>query len=284
MQQEFLRSQWVVSAAQATQLISQGATILDVRNIAAWLIGHIPGAVHVTWQQFSQKKSPNKGKLLENTNVLEQKLRAVGISNAKPVVVVGNPADSYNFGEEGRIVWMLRTLGHSLTVFVDGGHAALVLAGIPIERGLTQPKQRGDFVAKRTASWEIQRDELKANLAAKAASQNFIALDTRSLAEFAGATPYGEQRGGHIPGAVHFYFKDLLDANGYLLKRDQIIAKLNQLGIHRDTPVATYCTGGIRSAFFVAVLADLGFTNVKNYAGSMWEWSDAPASTYPLER
>jgi thiosulfate/3-mercaptopyruvate sulfurtransferase len=177
---------------------------------------------------------------------------------------------------------MFRTLGHQSTAFVDGGHQALIQAGCPITWELTQPSL-GDFVVQRNDLWSIQRDELKANLIAKPATHNFIAIDTRSPQEFAGATPYGERRGGHVPSALPFYFKDLKDANGYLLKSEQIIAKLNQLRIERDTPIAAYCTGGIRSAFFVAVLADLGFTNVKNYAGSMWEWSASEAANYPLE-
>ncbi len=281
MEQQNLCNQWVVSAAQAKQLIEQGATILDCRNLVLWLTGHIPSAVHVSWQQFSQQRSPHKGKLLENPKLLEQKLRAVGISNTKPVIVIGNPVHPCNFGEEGRIVWMLRTLGHQSAAFVDGGETALTQAGFPITLELTQPEP-GDFIVKPTALWSIERDELKANLTAKA-TQDFIVIDSRSPQEFAGATPYGERRGGHIPGAVHFYFKDVKDAKGYLLPREQIITKLNQLGIEHDTPLATYCTGGVRSAFFVAVLADLGFTNVKNYAGSMWEWSAAEASSYALE-
>ncbi len=281
MEQQNLCNQWVVSAAQAKQLIEQGATILDSRNLVLWLTGHIPGAVHVSWQQFSQQRSPHKGKLLENPKLLEQKLRAVGVSNTKPVIVIGNPVHPCNFGEEGRIVWMLRTLGHQSAAFVDGGETALTQAGFPITLELTQPEP-GDFIVKPTALWSIERDELKANLTAKA-TQDFIVIDSRSPQEFAGATPYGERRGGHIPSAVHFYFKDLKDAKGYLLPREQIIAKLNQLGIEHDTPLATYCTGGVRSAFFVAVLADFGFTNVKNYAGSMWEWSAAEASSYALE-
>jgi thiosulfate/3-mercaptopyruvate sulfurtransferase len=282
MKPQFCLSQWVVSAAKAKQLIEQGATILDSRNVIAWLIEHVPGAVHVNWQQFSQQQPPHKGKLLENPEVLEQKLRAVGVNNAKPVIVIGNADHKCNFGEEGRIVWMLRTLGHQSAAFVDGGHTALIQAGFPITLDLTQPIP-GDFIVKPTPLWSIQRDELQVNLS-QTASQKLIVIDTRSPREFAGATPYGEQRGGHIPGAVHFYFKDLLDAKGYLLPRDQIIAKLNSLGINCDTPIATYCTGGVRSAFFVTVLADLGFTNVKNYAGSMWEWSAATASSYALER
>jgi thiosulfate/3-mercaptopyruvate sulfurtransferase len=280
MNQDFLSHRWVVSAEEAKELIERDATVLDVRNSISWLLGHISGAVHVTWQQFSQQQSPNKGKLIENPEILEEKLRGVGICNNKPVVVLGNPA--HNFGEEGRIVWMLRTLGHSQAVFVDGGHSALVKAGIPIVWGMIQPKP-GDFAMQRTSLWEIQRDELKANLTAKEISQDLIVIDTREAKEYAGTPAYGEPRGGHLPGAVNFYFQDLKDAKGNLLPRDQIIDKLERLGIQHHTPIITYCTGGIRSAFFTAVLVDLGFNNVKNYAGSMWEWSAFPENHYPLE-
>lgn len=269
--------QWIINANEAKQLISQGATILDTRNKLAWFLEHISGAVHVTWQQFSQIEKPHRGKLLADANLLQQKLRQVGIFNSKPVIVLGNPPD--NFGEEGRIVWMLRTLGHQHTVFVNGGYNALIKAGVPTTRGLNQPLQVGDFVVNRTALWEIQRDELQVNLS----ENKFAVIDTRQKREYAGETPYGEQRGGHIPGAVHFYFKDLMDNKGNLLKPEEIIAKLETLGIQRDTPAVTYCTGGIRSAFFVAVLANLGFSDVKNYAGSMWEWSACPSEKYPLE-
>ncbi len=282
MNQQILHNQWIVSAAQAKHLIEQGATLLDSRNVLAWLVGHVPDAVHVSWKQFSQRRSPHQGKLLENTEVLQQKLRKLGIFNDKPVVVIGNPADPFYFGEEGRIVWMLRTLGHQAAAFVDGGDTALSQIGFPITLDITQPIP-GDFVVKRTDLWSIQGDELQANLSALTEFQKLIIVDTRSPQEFAGATPFGEQRGGHIPNAIHFYFKDLLDSQGYLLSHEEIIAKLNNLGITPDIPLVSYCTGGVRSAFFVAVLANLGFTNVKNYAGSMWEWSAAPSSSYPLQ-
>jgi thiosulfate/3-mercaptopyruvate sulfurtransferase len=269
-------NQWIISPNEAKQLILQSATVLDVRNKLAWFIGHISGAIHVTWQEFSQCKKPHKGNLLKDEKILQEKLRKLGIFNSKPVIVIGNPA--HNFGEEGRIVWMLRTLGHNSTAFVDGGHNKLVKVGVPTTFGENQPQKIGNFVVNRTSLWEIQRDELKANLA----ENKLIVIDTREKREYNGATPYGEKRGGHIPGAVHFYFKDLIDNKGNLLTSEEIIAKLESLGIQLNTPIATYCTGGIRSAFFVTVLANLGFTNVKNYAGSMWEWSDEPASSYPL--
>lgn len=270
-------NQWILTPNQAKQLISQSATILDTRNKLAWFLGHIPDAIHVTWQEFSQPQKPHQGNLLKDENLLQQKLRKLGISNSKPVIVIGNPA--HNFGEEGRIVWMLRTLGHNSAAFVDGGYNALVKVGVPTTFAANQPQEIGDFVVNRTALWEIQRDELKANLA----ENKLIVIDTREKREYNGATPYGEKRKGHIPGAVHFYFKDLIDNKGNLLPTEEIITKLAKLGIQLDTPIATYCTGGIRSAFFVSVMANLGFTNVKNYAGSMWEWSAESAKSYPLK-
>ncbi len=275
----FLEAHWIVSAAQAKQLIEWGATVLDTRSFLDRFVGHVPGAGGIRWQEFSQQKPPHKGKLLENHCALEEKLRSQGICNAKPVIVVGNPRSPFDFGESGRIVWMLRTLGHKLAAFVDGGHPALVETGIPCVWGRTQPKL-GDFVIEKTDLWVEYGDRIKAKL--EAGFQDLAVIDTRSAREYAGATPYGEQRGGHIPGALHFYFKDLLDSQGKLLPRTQILAQLKELGISRDTPTVAYCTGGVRSAFFVAVLTELGFTNVKNYAGSMWEWSGGSAAEFPL--
>lgn len=269
--------EWVIDAIAAKQIIAAGATVLDVRSQLAYVCGHALDAIRVTWQQFSQNKPPNKGRLLNDAEVLEQKLRQLGISNDIPVIVVGNPHQPWHFGEEGRIVWMLHTLGHLQAAFVDGGHPALVKAGVPSVWGISQAKETGNFQLQRTTAWEIDSRELKNSLAA----HKLIAIDTRESREYAGATPYGEKQGGHIPGAIHFYFKDLLDENGYLLPTQEIALKVKQLGIDRDRAIAAYCTGGIRSAFFVAVLVNLGFTNVKNYSGSMWEWSEA---NYPLTK
>jgi thiosulfate/3-mercaptopyruvate sulfurtransferase len=44
--------------------------------------------------------------------------KALGVSGDVPVVVVACSVKGW--GEDGRIVWTLRTLGHPAAVFVDG--------------------------------------------------------------------------------------------------------------------------------------------------------------------
>ena len=160
---------------------------------------------------------------------------------------------------------------------VDGGFQALIHAGVPL-RGWANPSpSNGDFIVNRNVAWDIQRDQFKAQLG----SDNLVVIDTREPREFAGETPYGEERGGHIPGGINLYFKDFLTDEGKLLPQREILAKLQSHGITTDTQVVVYCTGGIRSGWLASVLVTLGF-QVKNYAGSMWEWSAAPAEEFVL--
>ncbi|ESA33232.1 rhodanese-like protein [Leptolyngbya sp. Heron Island J] len=272
-----LTKRWIISSPEAKQLIEQGATLLDTRKLA---LTRPQGAVYVNWKQFSPEPAVTRGKLLEQDDILTQRLQALGISQHKPVVVFANPPGGW--GEDGRIVWMLRTLGHTQVAMVDGGFEALVAANVPVHSGRSQPPEQGDFVVKRNATWEIQQAQLKAQLDRDTDQKNVVVVDTREAREFAGQTPYGETRGGHVPGAVNLYFKELLDQDGRLLLPDDIRATLLELGITPDTQVVVYCTGGIRSGWLAAVLVTLDY-QVQNYAGSMWEWSAGPADRYPLE-
>ena len=268
-----LERRWIVSAGEAKRLIEQGATLLDTRKLA---LKRLQDSVYVEWRQFSPEELTTRGRLLDQDDVLTQKLQSLGISRQKPVVVFADPPGGW--GEDGRIVWMLRTLGHSQVVLVDGGFDALVAAGVDGQPKTKNVSPPGDFVVERNNTWEIHRDELKQQLT----QENLVVIDTREAREFAGKTPYGEQRGGHVPGAIHLYFKDFLRQDGTLLPASEIREKLSSVGITPETQVVVYCTGGIRSGWLAAVLVTLGY-QVKNYAGSMWEWSAAPANGYPLE-
>ena len=263
---------WVIEADQARALLAQGALLIDARGKDLKAKAPLEGSAGVIWQDFTNPDLPVKGRLLADDAVLTGKLQGIGLARGVPAVVV---ADSVNgWGEDGRIVWTLRTLGHPETFLVNGGIAAL-LEGGPLT--LTPAKLPGDFTVARNESYEIDKEELR-DLIGK---PDVTVLDVREPREFAGKTPYGESRGGHVPGARHIFYRDLIGADGHILKGEALKARLTDLGVGPDTQVVSYCTGGIRSGFVTAVLNDAG-VKARNYAGSMWEWSAQDPAQYPL--
>ncbi len=255
---------WILSAEQARQVLNAGATLWEVRDPEDQA-GSMPGSYSVSWQQFSgvarDPDHPGRGCLLQDAE-LEPQLRGLGVCQNTPVVVVGSPP------KDGRLVWMLRTLGHPQAAMVEAGDHG------DLPRGENGP---GDFEIRRSAAWGIAKEELRETLG----YSEVRLVDVRTPEEFAGQILYGESRPGRLPGALSFFYGNLLDQAGSLLPREQIEQQLLQAGICRDQPMIAYCSGGIRAAWFTCVLVDLGF-EVRNYAGSMWEWSAGSAVDYPL--
>ncbi len=262
---------WVIDAARARRLLGQGAVLFDARPVWRRIALPVAGAVPVDWQAFTQSEPTRRGNLLADDAALGAQLSALGLRAARPVVVIGDAQAGR--GEDGRLVWMLRTLGHEAAFLVNGGAQALRDAG-PL---VVAPPGRGDFVVRRTDAYSVTRDELRADLG----RGDLVILDARAPREYAGETPYGESRGGHVPGARSLYFRDLIGADGRVLQGDALAARLGALGVGPETPVIAYCSGGIRSGFVTTVLRGAGI-DARNYAGSMWEWSAAPAADYPL--
>jgi adenylyltransferase/sulfurtransferase len=82
---------------------------------------------------------------------------------------------------------------------------------------------------------------------------------------------------GIIPGAVHI-------PRGYLEMR------IEQAAPEKDQPVVVYCAGGVRSAFAVKAMQELGYTNALSLAGGFGGWKGSglpwnmPISFTPEQR
>lgn len=70
-----------------------------------------------------------------------------------------------------------------------------------------------------------------------------------------------EVRQGHLPSAIHI-------PRGYLeLKVEGMIPD-------RNTPIITYCAGGVRSLFAAETLTKMGYTNVRSMSGGFAAWKE----------
>lgn len=245
-----------VNPTEAQALRDAGARVLDARGAEA-RAPYMSSAVVVDWTGV-RAGILREGRLGE-ADTARAAYAAKGVRLDTPVLVYG--AADEGWGEEGRIWWDLSYLGHPEVYILDGGLSAWKKAGGRLASVPSGPLE-GDFptVPSRTelrASTEMVRDALGGAT---------VLVDSRTLEEYRGATPYGSTRGGHVPGARQLHWRSLLDANGRLLPEPRLHARLG------TGPGIAYCTGGVRSAFVVAVATHLGLPYA-NYDGSWWLWS-----------
>jgi len=94
--------------------------------------------------------------------------------------------------------------------------------------------------------------EVDTAVAAQHIAAGSVVLDVREPDEF-------EQ--GALPTVVH-------------IPRGHLEAQIETRIIDKSTPVVVYCAGGVRSAFAVETMQELGYTNVVSMAGGFGKWKD----------
>lgn len=77
----------------------------------------------------------------------------------------------------------------------------------------------------------------------------------------------------HLPGAVNFRWRDLVDDRG-LKHEDECREAFSSAGVDLDTPVRLYCNTARRLSFVYVVLRQLGHDDVAFYEGGIAEWSE----------
>lgn len=254
----------IVDVRGAAALVSRGAAVLDARDAAAFAQGHLPGAQMYAWQAFTGDGAA-RGRLKPDVRAVAQALAALGVDAGRPALIYGGSVTGW--GEEGHAAWLLALLGHPDVAMLDGGFAAWRAAGRPVVTSHTRAKP-GSFEARARADFRAERDDI-----ARARQ----VVDVRTAAEFRGATPHGEARGGHIVNAKHLDWRALLDDGGRVVPAPKLMRQLADAGIDPNQEIITYCSCGVRSALAAVILSARGVPKVRNYDGSLAEWAADPA-------
>jgi thiosulfate/3-mercaptopyruvate sulfurtransferase len=262
-----------VSVAELRAASLDTITLLDARDASDFNRGHLPGAARVSWLDYRDGWG-RTGRLPDDLERLGERLGALGVLNARTVIVYGDAHEGW--GEEGRIAWMLRYLGHDDVRVLNGGYRAWTEADGAVSRRAANPAP-GTFTVRVTAEYRASADDV-----ARARADGAVVLDTRSLDEWNGSMRYLPARTGRIPQATHLEWTELLTDGGLLDRSPAMQDRLRALGLTPDTPIIAYCVGGVRSAFVTMALRELGFTDVRNYDGSWYEW--AADRSRPVEK
>jgi len=203
-------------------------------------------------------------------------MRRLGLRSGQQVVAYDGSGGFY----AARLWWMLRWLGHAPVAVLDGGRAAWIEAGLPLETGEPVPLAEGDFaLGEPLVAEPVNADMLMANLATRALQ----VIDARDAARFGGAPHPLDTASGHIPGAANRFFRENLDEHGRFRPADELRADFAAvLGGRPAGEAVLQCGSGATACHNALAMEIAGLPGARLYPGSWSEWTSDPAR--PVER
>ncbi|MGI8459926.1 MAG: sulfurtransferase [Propionibacteriaceae bacterium] len=249
-------------------------TVVDVRwtlngppGLAEFRAGHLPGAQWADLDtELSGPTSPGGAggrHPLPSAAALATVFRRLGISRDRPVVAY----DAGTSLSAARLWWLLTDAGHPDVRVLDGGLAAWVAAGHPLETGAAAAVAPGDFDPQPGRRARVDGDELATMITEP---DHPAVLDVRAAERYAASQDPIDPIAGHVPGAVSAPSMDNLAAGRF---RPAAAIRLRYRD-HHD-PVL-YCGSGITAAHSLLALESAGLTG-RIYPGSWSDWITDPS-------
>lgn len=211
------------------------------------------------------------GKLLSKENY-KQIFSILGINEGTEVLVYGFTMPDAGFGDEGRVVYTFNYAGFDNVKIIDGGFEKVQKLGF--NKNYVPAEDRVDVssVARQEADKNEQAiftDELLTLIG----KENVQIIDTRLEVEYNGRVIYGENKAGHIPGAISIPFNTLVDEDGFIKSRLELEKYFEEKGLDKNKLQITYCTTGVRASYVAVILEELGY-KVRNYEPSFARYAN----------
>ena len=218
-------TEWLAARIDAPDFV-----LVDAGEANAYRRAHLTGAVGLPHPYLKGDDS----RFVMTADQFQTLARSLGVSNDTPVVIYDDNASLY----AARVWWVFQHYGHNDVRVVDGGLSAWLDEGRPLTATVPRP-DAGDFTASEVAANLCTLDDLRAAVDGDDAAQIW---DTRSDDEWDGSSDRGNQRAGHVPGAVHLEWRLLMQGPPARRFRplDEIRQALVDAGINPEAETVTY--------------------------------------------
>lgn len=263
-------------------LADESLLIVDVSARQSYLQCHLPGAVHLDYNNLILGKPPAVG-LLPPLDKLQIALQSIGLTAQKHVVAYDDQGNS----RASRLLWVLEAIGHKKAALLNGGLCAWSNEGHATESAPAQAEAHLHHIDQ----LDIAASPIELN-SSVIAEQDYVLtsltnahtriLDARSADEYNGIKS-PSLRSGHIPGAVNLNWLDSIDRDNNLRFKPTatLNTMLSQLGLKREHEIIVYCQTHHRSSHSFVMLRQLGFDKIRGYAGAWAQWGNDP--NLPIE-
>ena len=242
-------------------MLEEGSLMYDKATVVDWtdisLLGEFGGE--------------ELGRLLSKDNYREI-FNILGIKEDTEVLVYGFTMPNQGFGDEARVVYTFNYAGFDNVKIIDGGFDKVEQLGL--NKNYNPETDRIDVS-------NIVREEAQDNkkaiftdeLLSFVNSADVQIIDTRLEAEYNGRVIYGENKAGHIPGAISIPFNSLVDEDGFIKSRAALEQYFASKGLDKNKLQITYCTTGVRASYVAVILEELGY-KVRNYEPSFARYAN----------
>ena len=205
--------------------------VVDARGADAYAESHIPGVLLLPDRAFrSTGDTPD----ICTPDEFAQTVGALGISAGDTVVAYDVPGPL-----AGRAWWAFARYGHADVRFLNGGWRQWQAGGHPVSADAPTIEPTTYVVAD-------PRDDLHCSLPQAvdgATNGGVLFWDTRSTGEYTGedARSNPPDRAGHLPGAIHLEWTELVDMESGLFKpADEMRQILDAAGITPEAEIVAY--------------------------------------------
>ncbi|WP_256941382.1 sulfurtransferase [Bacillus sp. EAC] len=229
----------------------------------AYLQNHIPLSRYVDLNKdlSSEVKQHGGRHPLPDLEEFGQLLGKLGIDQNTIVICYDDGTN-----ENAARCWFLcKLVGQKFTFVLNGGYTKWVESGFEITSEIVDivPKK---FVVNSNNQIVSSMLEVKSN----SQSEKVNIVDSRELIRFKGEHEPIDKVAGHIPGAKHSFWKDVLNENGDFKSKEELEILFAHLSKEKETIV--YCGSGVTGCVNYLGLIEAGYRNVKLYAGSFSDW------------
>ena len=242
-------------------MLEEGALMYDKAEVVDW----------TDISLLDEFGGENLGKLLSKDNY-EQIFSKLGINADSEVLVYGFTMPEQGFGDEARVVYTFNYAGFDKVKFIDGGFKQVEKLGFNKNYEPTEDRLDVSDVVRSEAT-QNEKAIFTDELLSKIGNTDVQIIDTRLEVEYNGRVIYGENKAGHVPGAISLPFNTLVDNNGFLKSREELEKYVVDKGLDKNKLQITYCTTGVRASYVAVILEELGF-KVRNYEPSFARYAN----------
>lgn len=228
-----------------------------------YAVAHIPGAIFVDVDRDLVAATGPGRHPLPSPAAFARRMGELGIGREHEVVAYDQGGGTI----AARLWWMLDAIGHPRVGLLDGGLAAWMAIGGPLETAIPDHPPATLPAARSTWPRTIDREALAGSLG------SVRLIDVRAPERYRGEVEPVDPVAGHIPTAVNLPTTGHLGPDGRFLPPGMIAARFREAGVRDGTPTVVHCGSGVNACHTLFALRLAGLPEATLYSGSYSDWS-----------